>query len=306
MSNELSVVERRQKTKLENEFKKCEQADFQSDVRKGQILQEILENKYYREDYGTFAKYVKKVFELNKSQAYSIAAAARVVEFLSTAVDVPVPTSINQCKALAKVEDDQNLVKVWKKSVETAEELGRKPSKKLIEKTTAELLDEYEYIEKDENEPLGDGEIDCGIVEEQPEIETGFCKCQVCGGTGQVKGGEFDSKFEEVWGIVRAAGKKTRIADSGKQNSKKAYEKAIKAISRDGIEDDTGEMVTVSDPHGFFKMRIQLFVSSVVGQGEFCPQFTTLVSREFWNQDDERWNEGNSKDLFVDSVGGVY
>jgi hypothetical protein len=164
---------------------------------------------------------------------------------------------------------------------------------------------EYEYIEKDENEPLEDGEIDCGLVDE-PEIKTGFCKCQICGGTGQVERGQFDSKFDEVWGIVRAAGKKTRIADSGKQNSKKAYEKAIKAISRDGIEDDTGEMVTVSDPHGFFKMRIQLFVSSVVGQGEFCPQFTTLVSREFWNQDDERWNEGNSKDLFVDSVGGVY
>jgi hypothetical protein len=306
MSNELSVVERRQKTKLENEFKKCEQADFESAVRKGQILQEILENKYYREECGTFAKYVKKTFDLNKSQAYSIAAAAKVVDILSATADISAPTSIHQCKALAKVEDSQDMVKVWKQTVEKAEELGRKPSKKLIEKTTAELLDEYEYIEKDENEPLEDGEIDCGLVEETPEVETGFCKCQVCDGTGQVKKGEFDSKFEEVWAIVRAAGKKTRIADSGRKNSKKAYEKAIKAISTDGIEDDNGQTVTVSDPHGFFKMRIQLFVSSIVGQGEFCPQFTTLVSREFWNQDDERWNEGNSKDLFVDSVGGVY
>jgi len=295
--NELSVVERRQKTKLENEFKKCEKADFDSDVRKGQILQEILENKYYREDYGTFSKYVKKVFDLSRGQAYRIASASKVVEIVLRTRDIPSPTSIKQCEALSKIEDEQDLVKVWKDTVEKAEELGRKPSKKLIEKTTAELLGEYEYIEKDENEPLKDG-----------EIETGFCKCQVCGGTGQVERGEFDSKFEEVWGIVREAAKadKTRIADPGKAKSKKAYEKAIKAISTDGIEDESGDMVTVSDPHGFFKMRIQLFVSSTVGRGEYCPQFTTLVSREFWNQDDERWNEGNSKDLFVDSVGGVY
>lgn len=76
-------------------------------VEVGNALAEIRDRKLYRQYHATFAAYCTEQWEIGKSQAYRLIEAAAVVDDLSRARDVPLPTSARQAEELAKVAPDK-------------------------------------------------------------------------------------------------------------------------------------------------------------------------------------------------------
>lgn len=118
----LSVAEQKRKEQLEGVVV----ANFQSFVTVGKALAEIRDRKLYRENYPTFERYCKELFDVARGTAYRHIAAAEVVENVSNwrqteniPVLSPLPLNEAQVRPLTRLRPEQQ-VAVWQAAVDSA------------------------------------------------------------------------------------------------------------------------------------------------------------------------------------------
>lgn len=98
--------------------------NFQSFVKVGQALAEIRDRELYREDFHTFERYCKHVFDIARGTAYRYIAAAEVVSNVSkleTSGEIisMIPANEAQVRPLTLLKPEQQMA-VWKAAVESA------------------------------------------------------------------------------------------------------------------------------------------------------------------------------------------
>lgn len=96
-------------------------------VEVGRALQEIRDEKLYRDSHKTFEKFCGEEFEISRPRAYQLIEAAVVVDDLSKKLDknAPIPERDSQARELASVPPEQQ-VEVWQEAVQDAE--GEQPT----------------------------------------------------------------------------------------------------------------------------------------------------------------------------------
>lgn len=98
--------------------------NFQSFVKVGQALAEIRDRELYREEFRTFERYCKHVFDIARGTAYRYIAAAEVVSNVSKLetsgeIILMIPANEAQVRPLSLLKPDQQMA-VWKAAVESA------------------------------------------------------------------------------------------------------------------------------------------------------------------------------------------
>lgn len=92
---------------------------LRSFVDVGKALLEIRDSKLY-EGFDTFEEYCSKRWSISRPRAYQLIDSAKVVDCVSTIVDITPPKNEAQARALAELKTEQQQATAWTKAVKTA------------------------------------------------------------------------------------------------------------------------------------------------------------------------------------------
>lgn len=112
-------------------------AAFESLLDGGQALLAIQNERLYRERYGSFEEYCRERWQMSRSYAYRLIAAAQILAQMSPMGDIPRPCSERQLRPLLKV-DTETAVEVWKEAVKQA--AGRPVTGSLVSKCVRAIV----------------------------------------------------------------------------------------------------------------------------------------------------------------------
>ena len=118
----------------------CEQTiiDFRAKgLEVGKALKTIQEKRLYRDQYPTFERYCKEMWEISRPRAYELIEYASTMKNLSGAPDKP--THENQVHPISR-EPKEIQEKVWKRATEKAKALDKRVSRKIVEQAKVEIL----------------------------------------------------------------------------------------------------------------------------------------------------------------------
>jgi hypothetical protein len=105
----------------------------------GKALLTIRDKKLYRADYETFENYCESRWRMDRTHAYRLIAASKVLKNLSPVGDnSPLPSSERQIRPLAKLKEPSLQQKAWENAVQAAG--GSSPTAKQVASTVEELL----------------------------------------------------------------------------------------------------------------------------------------------------------------------
>ena len=97
------------------------ESGLKSFVEVGKALIAIRDEELYSDD--TFEAYCKRRWGFAKSRAYQLMEASRVVENVSTIVEIQ-PQNEGQARVLSEIKDPDQQIEVWSRAVETAPKDG--------------------------------------------------------------------------------------------------------------------------------------------------------------------------------------
>ncbi len=92
---------------------------LKSFVEVGNALAEIRDDKLY-EGFKTFEDYCSKRWSISRPRAYQLIDSAKVVDCVSTIVDITPPKNEAQARALTELKTEQQQATAWTKAVKTA------------------------------------------------------------------------------------------------------------------------------------------------------------------------------------------
>lgn len=134
------------------------ESGLMSFVDVGNALIAIRDDALFSDVADTFEDYCKIRWGFSRQRAYQLIDASKVVDAMSTIVDIPPPANEGQARVLAALETEQDQATVWTKAVETApKDKDGKPKVTAahVRKVAAEVLGEPET--NGEAEPAQDG-----------------------------------------------------------------------------------------------------------------------------------------------------
>ena len=135
---ELTSQDRSQLRKLESVIEK-RIATF---VEVGEALRTIRDSKLYRDDYGTFERYVEDRWQFKKRYAYNLIESAEAVKNVHHGAQKTVPANERQARELAKAPPEKQ-AEVWEELVAD----NPKPTAKDVKAAVARHKEEPETIE---------------------------------------------------------------------------------------------------------------------------------------------------------------
>lgn len=90
----------------------------------GLALMRLNEGRLYAETHDTFEEFCRETFDMSRSYAYRLIAAAKVVENVKTVSPTgDIPATESQARPLAELPEDEQ-AEAWQEAVETAPESG--------------------------------------------------------------------------------------------------------------------------------------------------------------------------------------
>ena len=168
---EVEVIPAEELTKGEQrELKQLEEEIEQSFVRAGRALAVIRDKKLYRENWATFADYVRERFGFNRTRAYHLIDASAVVQNLTEKclqfVDI-LPTNESQCRELNKLKEPELQAEAWVETVQHQQ--GKAPPARAVRDVVEQIKDQ---IRKRANIPCPflAGEVCRVLVKGSPEL----------------------------------------------------------------------------------------------------------------------------------------
>jgi hypothetical protein len=201
--NDLTVIERRDLQRLETQIEN----GLKTFLQVGLALKEIRDLKLYREDFGTFEKYVASRWEHDRRWAYRLIEAADISKCVQ--LDTK-PNTESQYRELAKLEPEK-IPEVWQAVTKNCEETGEQPTAKKIKAIAAEIVEPFEYVEVDESE-IEPGDIDCGPVDWKPAHRKAIATCEALmraiGDLNELKSSEAKQhcikRCDDIWEALKS------------------------------------------------------------------------------------------------------
>ena len=135
---ELASQDRSQLRKLESVIEK----GIATFVEVGEALRTIRDSKLYRDDYGTFERYVEDRWQFKKRYAYNLIESAEAVKNVHHGAQKTVPANERQARELAKAPPEKQ-AEVWEEVVAD----NPNPTAKDVKAAVARHKEEPETIE---------------------------------------------------------------------------------------------------------------------------------------------------------------
>lgn len=106
----------------------------------GQALNEIRQNRLYRERYDSFEDYCEKRWDLSRPRAYELCGASSVIADLSAIADIPaLPANEAQARPLTRLRSGEHRKDAWLEAVRVATRQHRPVTARDVEAAVTEL-----------------------------------------------------------------------------------------------------------------------------------------------------------------------
>ena len=137
-----AVTEEAVSAELAHAEERIERATRNAFYEVGLELRHIRDQRFYREQYGTFEEYVETRWEWTRDRAYKLIEAAAIAEDLYKNLDI-LPSRESHTVPLLKLEDGAQRAEVWQRVVESGDRITAKRVEQEVERKLAELAQDW-------------------------------------------------------------------------------------------------------------------------------------------------------------------